>query len=145
MLDDKDKIIIELLEKDSSLSTSQISKKTAIPITTVHNRITKLKKEGIIGFTIKKNYQLLNLPIKALIMATVDYSTKINPELVGKKIKEFEEVIEINLMAGKTDLIIETRTESIEALNNFVTKKLISIKGIDRSETMIVLKEINGN
>ena len=78
-------------------------------------------------------------------MATVDYSTKLNPELVGKKIKEFDEVKEINLIAGKTDLVIETRTKSIDALNDFVTKKLINIKGIDRSETMIVLKEVNGN
>ena len=51
-MDKKDKTILELLNENSKLTTSQISKKTIIPITTVHNRIKKLEKEGIItGYT----------------------------------------------------------------------------------------------
>lgn len=142
MLDAKDFKILEVLKEDSSLTTSQISKRTAIPITTVHNRITKLKKEDYIQFTIRKNYPKFGKPVKAVILATVDYSVKIDPEIIGRQVKEFEEVKEVNLVAGKIDLMIEARTESIDSLNEFVTKKLINIKGIDRSETMIVLKEI---
>ena len=48
ILDDKDKKIIEILKENSRLSTQQISKKTLIPITTVHHRIKKLEKEKII-------------------------------------------------------------------------------------------------
>ena len=47
MLDKSDIKIIEILKENSKLSTQQISKKTAIPITTVHYRIKKLEKEGL--------------------------------------------------------------------------------------------------
>ena len=47
-MDDKDEQILQILKENSKLSTHQISKKTRIPITTVHNRIKKLKKEEII-------------------------------------------------------------------------------------------------
>ena len=52
-MDEKDEQILQILLINSKLSTHQISKKTGIPITTVHNRIKKLTKKGIIkGYTI---------------------------------------------------------------------------------------------
>ncbi|MBI2546550.1 winged helix-turn-helix transcriptional regulator [Candidatus Woesearchaeota archaeon] len=47
-LDEKDLKILEILMEDSSLSTHKISKKTLIPVTTVLNRIRKLKALGVI-------------------------------------------------------------------------------------------------
>ena len=47
-MDEKDEKILKLLKENSKLTTQQISKKTLIPITTIHNRIKKLEKEGII-------------------------------------------------------------------------------------------------
>ena len=44
-VDDKDRKILDLLENNSKLTTNQLSKKTAIPITTIHNRIKKLEKD----------------------------------------------------------------------------------------------------
>ncbi len=43
----KDDNILNELKKNSRLTTSQIAKKTNIPITTVHNRILKLKDDVI--------------------------------------------------------------------------------------------------
>ena len=47
-IDETDLSIIEILRRDASLSTKEISKKIRIPITTIHNRIKKLKQEGVI-------------------------------------------------------------------------------------------------
>ena len=52
MLDEKDTQILNLLKDNAKLTSSQISKLTRIPITTIHNRIKKLEKEKII-----KNYK----------------------------------------------------------------------------------------
>jgi len=47
-LDKTDLKIIEALKTNAKQTTSQISKKFNIPITTVHNRIKKLEKNGVI-------------------------------------------------------------------------------------------------
>ena len=47
-IDEKDYAILEVLKENSGLSIQKIAKKTGIPIATVHNRIKKLKQEGII-------------------------------------------------------------------------------------------------
>ena len=51
-MDKKDAKILKVLKENAKLSTQQISKKTLIPITTVHHRIKKMEKEGVInGYT----------------------------------------------------------------------------------------------
>ena len=47
-VDEKDRKILEVLKEHADYATRQIAKKTGLPITTVHNRIQKLKKEKVI-------------------------------------------------------------------------------------------------
>ncbi len=147
-LNKKDQRILELLKENSKLTTSQISKKTAIPITTVHNHIKKLEKNGIIsGYTIKLNYKKLGISILAYILITIDYSKSnqktTNQKDLAKKIKSFHEVKEVNIMAGVTDILIKVRTQNIDQLNTFIIDKLRNIEGIDKTQTMISLLNIN--
>ena len=48
MLQDKDKKILDVLREDSRLSIRDIAKKTSLRPSTVHDRITKLKKDNVI-------------------------------------------------------------------------------------------------
>ena len=74
MLDKKDLAILEILKHNSNLSTQNIAKKTNIPITTVHNRIKKLEKEGIIKeYSVVLDNKKIGKPIAAYILITVDY------------------------------------------------------------------------
>ena len=76
MLDNKDLKILEVLKVNSRLSTQKIAKKTLIPITTVHNRMKKLEKEGIIkGYTVILDYKKLGKPILSFILISVVYSS----------------------------------------------------------------------
>ena len=55
-MDKKDTAIIQRLQENSRASIRDIAKKTGIRPSTVHQRITRLKKEEIIDkFTIKLN------------------------------------------------------------------------------------------
>lgn len=143
-LDKKDLKILERLKENSKLTTSQIYKKTNIPITTVYNRIKKLENLGIIkGYTLKLDYNKLGKPITGFILITINYllpdGTKIKQEHVAQEISKLEGVGEVNIMTGVTDILIKIRVSSIEELNDFVIRKLRNINGIDKTQTMIVL------
>lgn len=147
MIDKKDMKILEILKENSKLTTSQIYKKTNIPITTVHNRIKKLESIGVIkNFTININYSKINKPILAFILVTVNYNLasgkKIDQEDLAKKIKLLEGSEESFIVSGETDIILKVRVSSIEELNNFILKKLRNIEGIDKTRTTLVLNQL---
>lgn len=146
-MDDKDERILNVLKENSKLSTQQISKKTSIPITTVHHRIKKLEKDGIIkNYTVVLDNKKIGRPISAYILITVDYKllrqiNKTQHEL-AKKLKSYPAIEEAAMVTGGTDIIIKTRVKDIDELNDFVTKYLRNVEGIERTRTIVILNEI---
>ena len=146
-MDEKDKKIIQILKENSKLSTQQISKKILIPITTVHNSIKKLEKEGIIKkYTIELDNKKIGKPILAFILITVDYhllkKLKISQFDIAKKLKLNPAVEEASIVAGETDIIIKIRITDLDELDYFVIKYLRNFDGIERTKTMISVNEI---
>jgi len=146
MLDKKDSIIIEVLKQNSSLSTQKIAKKTGIPITTVHNRIKKLEKGGVIkGYTVVLDNKKIGKPIAAYILITVDYKRlkeikKSQYELAQRLLRN--PLVESSAMVtGESDIIIKIRCSSVDELNEFVTIYLRNLEGVEKTQTAIVLNE----
>ena len=147
IMDKKDEKILNLLTENSNLTTHQLSKRLLIPITTIHNRIKKLQKEGIIKkYTVELDNKKLGKTVAAFIHITVDYrllkQMKISQYDLAKKIKQHESVEEAAMVTGGTDIIIKIRVRSIDELDNFVTKHLRNIEGIEKTQTMVILNEI---
>ena len=147
IMDEKDEKILNLLKENSKLTTQQIAKKTLIPITTVHNRIKKLEKEGIIKkYTLNLDNKKIGKNVAAYVHITVDYrllkENKISQHELAKKLKQNEFVEEAAMVTGGTDIIIKVRVKDIDELDDFVTKKLRNIDGIEKTQTMVILNEI---
>lgn len=146
-LDEKDLKVLKILKENSKLTTNKISKKTAMPITTVHNRIKKLEKLGVIKeYTIVLDHKKLGKNLSAYILVTVDYKLLkeggISQYELAKQIKKHDFVEETAMVTGGTDIIVKVRANDIEHLSDFVTKELRNIDGIERTQTMVVLSEI---
>lgn len=145
-VDQKDRRIIVELIRDSNQTSRKISKKTGIPITTVHNRIRKLKNMGvIINYTINLDYKKLGRPILAFITVTINYNVpgeKINQSEVAKKIKSLDGVYDVSILTGGADILSKVLAKDIEDLNDLVTYRLRNIPGIDKTQTSIVLKQV---
>ena len=146
--DEKDLEILKLLKDNSRLTSRQISKKTRIPITTIHNRIKKLEENGIIkNFTLNLDYKKLGQPILAYILININYTLptggKISQEDIAKKIRVLSNVEEVNMVTGGMDMMLKSRFANIEELYDFIITKLRTIDGIDKTQTLIVLKSVN--
>ena len=146
-MDKKDEKILELLKENSKLTTQQISKKTLIPITTVHSRIKKLEREGIINkYSLKLDHKKLGKNISAYVHIVVDYKSlkeiKMSQHDLAKKLRQYEFVEEAAMVTGGTDIIIKVRVKNVDDLDFFVTKYLRNINGIEKTQTMVILNEL---
>ena len=145
-MDEKDEKILKLLRENSKLTSQQISKKLLIPITTIHNRIKKLEKEGIIKrYTLELDNKKLGKDIAAYINIVVDYrllkEKNLSQHELARKLKQHEFVEEAAMITGGTDLIIKVRVKNLDQLDNFVTKYLRNIEGVEKTQTMVILNE----
>ncbi|NCN38837.1 MAG: AsnC family transcriptional regulator [Candidatus Aenigmarchaeota archaeon CG_4_10_14_0_8_um_filter_37_24] len=147
MIEKKDLDILGLLEERGKISTKQISRRLRIPQTTVHNRIKKMEKEDIIkGYKVVVNKKAIGKGVGAYIYITVNYPPEdVNfQENMAKKLSLFPEVEEVAIITGETDILVKFYVADTDELNDFVTKKLRSIKGIDKTRTSIIMKQMKG-
>ena len=146
-MDEKDLKIIELLKENCKLSTYKISKKTAIPITTVHHRIKKLEKEGVIqGYSVVLDKKKMGKLITAYVLASVDMKTlRDNKNTLSKLVQEVQkkhEVEEMCLTTGQHDVVLKIRVSDVDALNHFLMEKIRKVEGIGATQTMVVINEV---
>jgi len=144
-IDDTDMKVLDALKENGRDSVRDIAKKKInMPITTVHNRLKKLRKEVIKKFTIVPDYEKLGKSVLALVFAGIDHEklveSKEGLENLKKKLRGFPEIEQI-AVTGEIDLILFTRVKNIKELDEFLIKKLRNIKGIQKTTTQIVLEE----
>ena len=145
-MDDKDRKIIKCLQKHGRWSVQKIAKETRIPITTVYHRMKNMEKEGVIkGYTLQLDYKKIGLALAAYVLINVDYNklneNEISQYTLSKKILGEKEVESAAMITGGTDIMLKIRVANIDELNQFITIKLRNIKGIEKTQTMVILNE----
>lgn len=138
--------ILDLLRDDSKLTTKQIAKKLKIPPSTVHNRIKKLEKEGIIqGYTVRLDYQKLGKPLLAHILIKTSFKTsegkRVSQEQLATKIKALGADEVSTVLVDEADILVSIRTKDLYEIKEF-TKNLQQIEGVSKTHTLIVLNTI---
>lgn len=137
-LDRTDTEILEELRKDGRASFSDIGEKLGLATSTVSSRVAMLQENGILeNFRPVINYEKLGFDLSAMIDIRAD-SERI-PDLADD-LKDNERVMSFFEVTGETDMILVTRFEDREGMNSFL-KELQSIKGIQSTETHVILTE----
>lgn len=143
-LDDKDLTIIDELKKNAKLSEQKLARKTGIPMTTVHNRIKKLREEGIIEtYTLRLNYAKLGKPITAFVLLKAVEGADQKELLV--QISKIPAVYEVAMVTGEFDLLFKARVASMEELNKIVVQGLRRQKNVGETVTMVCYEIMEKN
>ncbi|MBI4361095.1 Lrp/AsnC family transcriptional regulator [Candidatus Micrarchaeota archaeon] len=135
-LDEKDRAILSELRRDGSLSEKKLAQKTGIAMTTVHHRLVRLKREGVITqYTVRLNFAKIGQPITAYVLV------KAAPQADQKKLMEYlaklPNIFEVAMVTGEFDLLCKARVSSMEALNSLIVRHLRKQKAVNETRTMI--------
>jgi len=143
---EKDTKILEKLRENSKYAISEVSELTGIPATTVHNRIKKMEKQGIIKkYTLELNHNILGNALTAYLLihttTMLANGLKINQEDTAKEIKEIKGIETVEQLAGNGDILAKVRIKDTTELNELVMQNIRKIDGVDKTQTMVVLNE----
>lgn len=145
-INEKDLKILDKLKQDSKKTIAHISAATGIPVTTVHNRIKKMEKKGVIKrYTLELNHEILgnNLTAYLLVHTTTMLANglKVSQEDIAREIKALQKLETVELLAGHGDILAKIRVKDVNELNEKIMQQIRKIDGIDKIQTMIVLNE----
>ena len=115
-LDDKDLAILAHLERDARVSVRKLGKLTDIRPSTVHNRIQRLVKSGVIQrFTVKLDPEKLgeNLTVFMLVAGALD-------KYFDDKFMKNKSVLAVHGITGEYDLLLKLRFKDMKQFNKFV-------------------------
>lgn len=145
-MDKKDIKIVQLLLEDGRMKLKAIAKKLSLPITTVYNRINKLKKEKIINIRAELDWKKIRYGIEAYILIDIDTSSKrVNQEKLATDLSKLQGVLEVSVVTGSRDMVLRAVAKNIDELGDLILKKLRDFDGVASTETLILMKNKRGN
>lgn len=131
-----DKKILRALMSDPRMSLREIAAETTNSVGAIREHLSKLQKHKVI-----KSYTAIVDPMKLgyKITAVIEiFESKKGMGIIEDTIKSLPNVCGVYSVTGSTDVIVIARFHDSEELNNFV-KKILRIKNVTRTETLIVL------
>ena len=136
-IDEKDRKILDFLKKDARSAIRDIARKTGLRPSSVHLRMQKLKKEGVIEkYTVKLNNKAAGENFIVFLLV----KTKPNAA-IGDKILGNSHVREVFGVTGEYDLLLKLKFKDIEEFNAFIIG-FRKEKGIETTMTMVSTAEI---
>lgn len=136
-LDDTDKALLNIIQKNSKTSYSKIGNELEISSSGVHKRIKKLIREGVIkNFSAIIDPQKTDKKLKAFIGISTESGkcAEVRPKLI-----ERSEIMEVHETAGDHDLLVKLIAKDTLELNK-ILHEMDKIKGVSKTRTSIVLK-----
>jgi len=135
--------ILNILQKDCTVSVKDIAKEVGLSYTPTYERIKNMEESG----TIKQRVVILD-PGKIGINL-FSYCNIVLKEQSKEALKNFEnsvsklpEVLEVLSLSGVYDYMLKIASKDINSYNDFVTNKLADIPNIGQYHSHIVMSVI---
>ncbi|MEW6672231.1 MAG: Lrp/AsnC family transcriptional regulator [Thermodesulfobacteriota bacterium] len=140
MIDNLDRALIDAMQKDGRITSVELAKKLKISDATVRFRLKKLTGQNILRITAGINPLAFQEGIAAYI--GIELEKRTHPTTM-QAIANVKGVVSVCNVTGRYDLLVEVFFESRQDLRKFLFEDLLTIKGINRTETFVVLEGIN--
>lgn len=145
-IDEKDRQILDVLQDHAEYATRQIAKKTLLPVTTIHNRIQKLRREGVIQkYTLKLDYRQLGKGLLIYVLLSMSLpllkEKKKTQYDVAKELRGFAFVERADIVSGGADIVATVRVKDVEEFDKVLLGKIQLIEGVEKTQSLIVIHE----
>ena len=136
-MDDKDRLILDILQKDGRMTASEVAEHVDLSVPTVTERIRKLVDSDVIQeFRAVVNAKEIGYDVTAYIL--MDMSSSDHYTDVIDHVQETDEVLECHSITGEGSHILKVRTQDTSSLEALL-REIQAWPGVIRTHTMIVM------
>jgi Lrp/AsnC family transcriptional regulator len=142
-IDDIDRKLLDLLQRDASASTADLAKRVGLSMSPCWRRIRRLESLGVI----RRRVALLDrrlLGFEVTVFASVKLSAHGRQSLpeFEAAIEDFHEVVACYVMTGDVDYLLQVVTRDIGSYEVFLRNQLLQLPTVREVHSQIALNEL---
>lgn len=145
-LDQIDKKLLELLQKDSKQTTKQLSLVLGLSVTAVYERIKKLERtEVITQYVALINKNKVGKSFLVFCHIKLEKHAKEYIAAFEREINKLEEVAECFHVSGDYDYILKIYVKDMDEYREFMVNKLTALKHIGSTHSTFTIGEVKSS
>lgn len=135
--------ILDILQRDSDRSSSEVAEQLNISQSPAWRRINRLEEEGVIEKKVAiLNKEALGMQLVAFTTINLSEAGRKNMELFEEAVTQLDEVIECYTMTGAWDYMLKVVVKDIRSYEKFVRRRLLEVPMIGEVHSHISVTEI---
>jgi Lrp/AsnC family transcriptional regulator len=140
-LDAIDARILDLLQRDASLSIADIAEKVGLSSSPAWRRIERLKKAGIILRQVTLlDHEKLGLTFEVFASVKLQLPSRENLEKFETAVMSWPEVVECATVTGAVDYMLRVITTDMHAYDDFLRDKMLALGLVSDVQSRIVMR-----
>ncbi|MGD9814979.1 MAG: Lrp/AsnC family transcriptional regulator [Hyphomonadaceae bacterium] len=140
-LDAVDTRILDLLQRDASLSIAEIADQVGLSSSPAWRRIERLKKAGVILRQVTLlDQEKLGLTFEVLASVKLQLPSRENLEKFERAIASWPEVVECSTVTGAVDYMLRIVTRDMHAYDDFLRDKMLALGLVSDVQSRIVMR-----
>lgn len=141
-LDDVDKQLLRLLQKDAHLSNQELADKTGLSASPAWRRVKRLEQDGLIRKHVAMlDPRLLGLHAVAYVHVSLLDHAEATIGRFDKFVQTEDQVVECASITGSNDYVLKVYARDPEHLEFFIMRRLLALGVVRSSTTNFVLRQ----
>jgi Lrp/AsnC family transcriptional regulator, leucine-responsive regulatory protein len=137
-LDEKDRKILTLVQRDGKLSQAEVAKRVGLSAAAVNERLRKLETSGVIRrFAAMVNPAAVGAAVTAFVEVFIEHPR--NEDAFIQRMLDVDEVLECHHVTGEFSLLLKVRVRDVAALQRLLLEEINRIEGVRQTRTLLVL------
>ena len=139
-LDKTDKLILKELQKDSSISNLELSKRVGLSPSACLGRTKSLVKSGIIKrFATIVDEKKLGMEVTAFVLVNLSPLNRKTIHAFLEKVNNFPQILECYTLTGNNDFLLKIVAKDMDYYRDFIIDSLMQDASISKVKTSIVM------
>jgi len=143
MLDQIDRRLVALLQKDGRLTNAELSAAVNLSPSACHRRVRRLEEAGVItGYTARVDPKKVGLSILGYVFVKLESHDAALLKAFARGLEAIDGVIACHAVSGGGDYLLKVAAADMDAFSDIALNQLVRLPGVKDSSTSFVLSTI---
>ncbi|MEO5707882.1 MAG: Lrp/AsnC family transcriptional regulator [Alteraurantiacibacter sp.] len=142
-MDRNDSLILDSLQRDSSLSIAELADIAGVSASACHRRIKSLEAAQIIrGYSAQLDAHKLGLKLNAFVEITLTGQSSEAMAAFEQAVLDYADILECHLMSGNADYLLRVAARDLEHFDTIHRDCLSRLPGVSSMRSSFAIRKI---